>query len=196
MRAVTPRSWMLRLAALMGAGTFAVHQARYTLGYRGEASGGLAAPGHAYLVALGPLLVGPLRPLIAEVVRRTARGGPARAPSFARLWGGVVVALVAVYLTQESIEGMLAAGHPAGIAGTLGHGGWLAIPLSVVVGLAIALVMRGTVAAGELVGSRRPWRALPPPAPRAVSLGSTARPARPGCALAHAARGPPARFST
>src|SRR3954447_19649479 len=102
MRAVTPRSWMLRLAALMGAGTFAVHQARYVLGYHGEASGALAAQGHAYLIALGPLVAGAMMLLLAELLARVARGAPARAPRLARLWLGSALALTTAYVVQES----------------------------------------------------------------------------------------------
>jgi hypothetical protein len=185
---------MLRLAALMGAGTFGVHQARYALGYHGEASGALAAQGHAYLVPLGPLLVGALLPLIAAAIRRAACGAAAPGPRFARLWAAVAVALVAVYLTQESVEGALAAGHPAGVAGALGHGGWLALPLSVVVGFAIAVVMRGAQSAGEIARRPRPWRAPLPVAPRLLVVAAALASPGAGCPLAHAARGPPARF--
>src|SRR4051794_19975881 len=103
---------MVRLAALMSVGTFAVHQARYALGYRGEASQELVAQGHAYLIALGPLLAGALMLALAAVIRRVARGGDSPAPRFRRLWAGATLALTAAYAAQELIEGAVASHHP------------------------------------------------------------------------------------
>jgi hypothetical protein len=189
---VTSRAWMVRLAALMGAGTFAVHQARYALGYRDEASGALAAQGHAYLIAAGPLLAGAVMLVVAELIRRTARGGAgAPAPRFKRLWACASLGLFVTYAVQESVEGALAAHHPAGGAGVLGHGGWLALPLAILVGLAIALAMRGASAATSLGAPRRPWRAPLPAAPRTTRAAHRLVAFRGGAALAHGARGPP-----
>jgi hypothetical protein len=189
---MTSRAWIVRLAALMGAGTFAVHQARYALGYREEASGVLAAQGHAYLIVVGPLLAGAVMLVLAELIRRAARGATsAPAPSLRRLWPGTTLSLVAIYAIQESVEGALAAHHPAGAAGVLGHGGWVAIALAAAVGLAIALVMRGATAAADLASPRRPWRAPPPTAPRSPATAHLTVAPRPGAPLAHAARGPP-----
>jgi hypothetical protein len=183
---------MVRLAALMSGGTFAVHQARYALGYRGEASQELVAQGHAYLIAVGPLLAGVLLLALAGLIRRLASGGDAPAPRFWRLWVGVTLALVAVYALQELIEGAVAWHHPAGLVGIAGHGGWVALPLALVIGLAIALGMRGASAAAELAEARRPWRAparlAPPPIGAITSL---VAPKRAGAALAHSPRGPP-----
>jgi hypothetical protein len=189
---MTSRAWMIRLAALMGAGTFAVHQARYALGYREEASGALAAQGHAYLIAVGPLVAGAVMLALAALIRRVARGGAAApALSLQRLWASTTLALVAIYVVQESVEGALAAHHPAGAAGVLGHGGWVAVPLAVAAGLAIALAMRGASAATDLGAARRPWRAPLPTAPRAEAGARATVAPRSGAALAHAARGPP-----
>src|SRR4051794_38762377 len=183
---------MLRLAALMGAGTFAVHQARYALGYRGEASGALAAQGHAYLIAVGPLLAGALMLVLAELVRRLARGAAAPAPRFRRLWAGVSLALVAVYSLQEIVEGAVARHHPSGIAALASHGGWVAVPLAVAFGLAIAAAMRGASAATGLGRQPRPWRAPPPLTPETVRVPQPrAGFPRAGARFAHGPRGPP-----
>src|SRR4051812_19195096 len=157
-RAVTSRAWMVRLAALMSVGTFAVHQARYALGYRGEASQELVLQGHAYLIALGPLLAGVLMLALAGLIRRVARGGDGPAPRFGRVWAGATGALTTVYTAQELIEGAVASHHPEGIVGVAGHGGWVALPLAFAIGFAIALAMRGAGAAQELAQPRRPWR--------------------------------------
>jgi hypothetical protein len=181
---------MLRLAALLGLGTFALHQARYVFGYREDASAALADHGHGYLGAVAPVLVGVLVVGLAELVRRVARGDGAAAPRLRRLWAGASGALVAVYAAQELIEGVLAAHHPGGLVGVAGHGGWIALPLAVALGLVIALVMRGATAAGELAARRRPWRA---PTPAASTVPVAAAPARvwPRPMRAAAARGPP-----
>lgn len=47
-----------------------------------------------------------------------------------------------IYCGQELLEGFLAAGHPAGLAGILGHGGWIAAPVAVSVGGALAAALR------------------------------------------------------
>jgi hypothetical protein len=183
--------WILRMAALMGAGTFGVHQLRFALPIGRGPGGSQTYGGHGYLVAVAPLLAGLLLLAFAAGLARVARGVPEPAPRFRRLWAGASASLFAVYCAQESIEGMLTAGHPGGVAGVLGHGGWVALPLAIGAGLAIALVMRGAAAATALVAARAPWTApapvaavrmlLPPPAPRRTQA----------CARHLAARGPP-----
>ena len=59
------------------------------------------------------------------------------------------MALVAAYCGQELIEGWLAAGHPAGVAGVLEHGGWIALVCAPLVGGLVALAARGAAAATE-----------------------------------------------
>jgi hypothetical protein len=150
------------MAALMGAGTFAVHQLRFALPVGDDRGGAPAFGGHGYLVSLGPVLVGLLLLAFAAALARLARGVPEPAPRFRRLWAGATASLFAVYCAQESIEGMLTTSHPGGLVGVLGHGGWVALPLAVAVGLAIALVMRGAAAVSALVAARSPWNGAPP----------------------------------
>jgi hypothetical protein len=190
---MTSRGWVLRLVALLAAGTFGVHQGRYALGYREEASRALAAQGHAYLIALGPLAAVAVMVALAALIRRVARGGGGAtpAPRVGHLWASVTLALVAAYAAQESIEGALAAHHPAGAAGILGHGGWVVLPLALAAGLAIALAMRGASAAADLGRPRRPWRAPTQPPPRTLAMPHRTVAPRAGAPLAHAARGPP-----
>jgi hypothetical protein len=185
------RGWVLRLAALLAAGTFGVHQARYALGYHEEASRALADQGHAYLIALGPLVAGLVMLALAALLHRVARGAAAPAPPFRVLWPSATLALAVTYGVQESVEGALAAHHPAGVAAVLGHGGWVALPLAVVVGLAVALAMRGATAAAGLrpAVARRPWPL--PAAPLRLAAPCFLAAPRPGAALTRAARGPP-----
>jgi hypothetical protein len=172
------------MAALMGAGTFAVHQLRFAL-YGGAGAG---VQGHGYLVPLGPVLAGLLLLAFAAGLARIARGAPDPAPRFRRLWVGASLGLLAVYCVQETIEAFVAAHNPPAL---LGHGGWVALPLAVAAGLAIALIMRGAAAASALVAGRAPWLA-PADAPVVQILPPPWAPRRTRGASRHlAARGPP-----
>jgi hypothetical protein len=113
-------------AALMPAGAFAVHQLRYWLAYGKRAGVEPAAQGHSYLHSVVPWIV------LARSARscwhsdgRSAEGGslPRYTLSFATLWLLCAACLVAVYTTQEFLEGLFATGHPGGLAGIFGYGG-------------------------------------------------------------------------
>lgn len=179
------------MVALLGAGAFAVHQLRFLLAFGQGSSGRLAAEGHAYLVPVAPLVVLLLLAAFVQLLASAVRGAAAPAIRVRRLWAGAAAALFAVYCAQELVEGMIASGHPGGLAAILGGGGWLALPLSVAFGLVIALLMRGAAAATAGLAARRPW-APPPPAPLAVPrLREPSRPVSAGLGLISPARGPP-----
>jgi hypothetical protein len=174
------------MAALMGAGTFGVHQLRFAL----SDDHARAAYGHGYLAALAPLLAALLLVAFAAALARLARGAAETAPRFRRVWAGASAGLVAAYCAQESIEGALTHGHATGM---FEHGGWVVLPLALVLGLGIALVARGAAAASMLVAARAPWAAAPPRAPLVEALLPPWVPRRTGAAARHlAARGPPA----
>lgn len=150
----------LRTAALLGMGALAVHQLRYLIAHGDGAGAALAREGHAYLGALAPAVamlagVAALDFLLALAVRRRGNTGSYR-------WVAVTACLMAVYVGQESIEGLLAAGHPVGLAAVLGNGGWVALPLACAIGLGITLLLRGADLVLAAAG-RRPQ----PPARRA-----------------------------
>lgn len=131
----------LRIAALLAAGAFGVHQLRYVVAHGDGAGTALANEGHAYLAALAPpvaVLVGAaaLDFLLALFLRSGATEHRYR-------WLAVTACLFAVYVSQESLEGLLASGHPAGLAAVLGNGGWVALPLAGVIGLGVTLLLRG-----------------------------------------------------
>jgi hypothetical protein len=135
----------LRSATVVAAGAIAVHQLRYLVGYGGDASGALDDHGHAYLEALIPLLalLGGLT-LIATIVAgsaglssRASRGVPAIR---VLVYAG---AILAVFGAQETIEGVLVAGHPGGIAAAVAHGGLVALPLAVGFGWVVWAALRG-----------------------------------------------------
>ena len=51
--------------------------------------------------------------------------------------------LLAVYTAQEFLEGVFVMGHPAGLVGIFGYGGWWAIPAALGVGLVLAAAFQG-----------------------------------------------------
>jgi hypothetical protein len=159
----------LRTAALVAAGWWAVHQLRYLLAYGGGAGDALQRQGHGYLGSVTPLL-GLLLVLVVGrlVVRATfaSAGRSVRPQRVAVLWPLCSVAIFALYSVQETTEGILSAGHPVGLAAIFGHGGWIAVPLAVGAGMAVA----GALRIGERLESRAPaalgvvTTALPRPA--------------------------------
>ena len=186
---------------LMPAAAFAVHQLRFRLAYGAEASQVLAAQGHSYMTSFAPWLVLGLALALGAFVLRVARaaggrpdGRPDAHPrrSFAGLWALSSASLVAIYTAQELVEGLFAAGHPGGMNGVFGHGGWWAVVLAIGVGAALAGLLRiacAVVVLARRLAARRPSVSLPPlqPRPLAVSLAPW-----PPLAGAAAGRAPPA----
>jgi hypothetical protein len=187
-------------AALMPAGAFAVHQLRYWLAFGSHAGAELADQGHSYLHSVVPwivLLIGLSLGTFLLALGR-ALGGRCTVPrytlSFAALWLLCAACLVAVYTTQEFLEGLLATGHPGGIAGIFGYGGWWSIPAALAVGLILAAAFHGArrvlhavaeQCAPRVAVARRP-RALRRPGRDAL------RPALAPIADGWSGRGPPA----
>jgi hypothetical protein len=131
--------------ALVAAGWWAVHQLRYLLAYGAGAEGALHHDGHAYLAPAAPVVAGLLALAAARLLVRAAASPPARCARAWRLlvmWPVCAAALLGLYAAQELTEGMLASGHPKGPAGVVGHGGWIAVPVAIVAGLAIAAALR------------------------------------------------------
>lgn len=152
----------------MTAGAIGVHELRYVIGYDGHAGTALASQGHGYLsaVSLGAaLLVGLALAAFAAALLR-ARSGRLEAPraphSLVRLWLAATLGLAAIYVAQETLEGLLASGHPAGLEGLVGQGGWVAFALAAGAGLGVALGLRGAdtavALAARAAGRRRPRR--------------------------------------
>ncbi len=176
----------------MPAGALLVHQLRYLLAYGSQASDALGAQGHAYLGSLVPwvvLLAGAgLGRFIARLARAWRVGADGTNTSaFWGLWATTAGSLVAVYSVQEFFEGLFAAGHPPGLAGIFGHGGWWSLPVAAAVSLIIVALLRVgrtlvQLAARSRRAPRRRSRTVSLPRP-AVLLLAGGRP------LAHAAAG-------
>jgi len=179
------------------AGAAAVHELRYAVAYGGDAAAVVEHQGHAYLAVLTPLVGLLLAVVLAQLVVRTLRPvGPATGggTSFVDVWSAISAALTGTYFVQELIESWATSHHADAISGVLGHGGWTAVPLALLVGAVIALVLRA---------ARHIERAGPPQL-RAPRLGYPTVPQRvvhraaPGAGAGRrlagslAARGPPA----
>ena len=160
----------IRLAAIFAVGAFALHQLRYllTIGSSGE----LAQASHHYMADLLP----PIAVLVlAAAVATLIRGTEGASPSGTSLTRRITVfagALLAIFVGQECLEGIIAVGHPAGPATLVANGGWLALPLALGIGALSALLAKAlesveraiAVVHAQLVRSRPPaiqGRALP-----------------------------------
>ncbi len=200
----------LRAAALMPAAVLTVHQLRFLLAFGDSSGRQLEQEGHQYLSALAApiamsvaIVVGVFFARLAvawrvgEGVPRDAEEEAPRRHGLLRLALSIGAALLALYCCQELLEGMLSSGHPGGLDGVFGDGGWWAVPLSAAFGAVVALALRGARAAIRWVAARRRrpqtshGRPLPAPRPRRLTL---PRPAP--LAGAAAGRAPPLALRT
>jgi hypothetical protein len=139
----------LARASLVPAAALGVHQLRFVLAFGGSAGTELARQGHSYLHSFAPWIVmlvgvaigGFLRGLGGALANQ--RSVPRYTLSLGALWITCSACLVAIYLTQEFLEGLLATGHPDGLAGIFGYGGWWSIPAALCVGLVLAAIVHG-----------------------------------------------------
>jgi hypothetical protein len=130
----------VRLTAILAVGAFALHQLRYLLAF--GSTDELAQQGHGYVTdLLAPIAVLVLAAALATLIRGTECASQTRAPLGRRtaVFSGV---LLAIFAGQESLEATMAAGHPAGLGALLANGGWLALPLALVIGTLAALLAR------------------------------------------------------
>jgi hypothetical protein len=135
--------------ALLPPAAFAVHQLRYMLAFGGHAGIELQRTGHSYLHSVVPWLVVLLALVAGGFLRALGRAfaGQTSAARFSlsltALWMACSATLVAIFVCQEFLEGLFATGHPGGLAGIFGYGGWWSIPVAVCVGLVVATVLHG-----------------------------------------------------
>lgn len=182
---------------LFPAAAFAVHQLRYQLAYGHRAGAALSASGHGYLTSLAPWIALLLALAAGSFLARVARAAAGRPDSrpdraFAVLWALSSLGLLVAYSIQESLEGVFAAGHPGGFSGVFGHGGWWAVPLALLAGLAVAALLRLAAAVVSTVTQTIP---LPRFAPVSLSRPvAVALPRRSALAGNSSGRAPPAAF--
>jgi hypothetical protein len=139
----------IRVFALIAGAALLVHQLRYLIEFRGRAGQALAEQGHGYLSLLAPLVV--LAVLAGAVLfgfelHKARRGAVVertpRPRSFLMRWLVLGCVQTAIYVGQELAEGLLAGGHPPGLTGIFGEGGWIAIPLAFAVAALVAFLLR------------------------------------------------------
>jgi hypothetical protein len=182
----------VRLAAILAVGAFALHQLRYLIAFGGSASAEMAQHGHGYMTDLLPALaVLVLAGALATLIRGTEGASPSRGSLVGRV-ALFASALFIVYACQESFEGMLSAGQPAGIA-DVANGSWIALPLSLVLGALAALLARALERVEHVIGLTHAdrSRARPPAVRGRASPARTQRLAAAPLAFGLARRPPP-----
>jgi hypothetical protein len=148
-------------AALMPAAAVLVHQLRYALAYGPGARHALIEQGHGYLSSVTPWIVLLAAAAVGGVVGSFAQALRGRAharetgASALGVWLFASLALIAIYCGQELLEGFFATGHPGGLGGVFGGGGWWAIPAAHLVALALTLLLRGADAVVARIARRR-----------------------------------------
>jgi len=189
----------LARAAVVPAAAIAVHQLRYLLAFGPSAGIELQRQGHSYLHSLAPWIVVALAWAVGAFLSAIGRAmtGQTSVPrygmSLVALWLVCAASLVLIYSGQEFLEGLLATGHPAGLVGIFGYGGWWAIPAALCVGLVLAALLHGARWVINEVAARR--AASPPHSPSAAALPRPAGVSLPRLtplALGWCGRGPPA----
>jgi hypothetical protein len=128
----------VRLAAILAVGAFLLHQLRYLI------APGTSSPisSHGYMTDLmAPIAVLVVAAALATLIRGTEGALPARAPVGRRI-AVLALALLAIYLGQESLEAILSTGHLANLVTLLAAGGWVAVPLAFMLGALGALLAR------------------------------------------------------
>ena len=169
------RSSLLRAApraGLVPVAAFAVHQLRFLLAFGSGAGAELAETGHSYFHSVVPwimLVVGLSVGAFLFALSRAASGrrstsSPQRL-AFLSLWLMCAACLLAIYCTQEFLEGLFATGHPTGIEGIFGFGGLWAIPSAVAVGLVLAAILHAARWTLDEICRRHSSGRLRPPLP-------------------------------
>ena len=199
-----PLRWLAR-GALMPAAALVVHQLRFELAYGGGAGLELERQGHSYLHSVAPwlvLLIGVGVGSFLWALGRSVAGyrSPSRyGASLLGLWLVCTLSLIAIYTTQELLEGWLATGHPAGLIGVFGYGGCWAIPVAALIGLVLATIFHGARWVLDEIAERRersvaglrPRRRVvvvrpldaPAPCPQPIAGGWSGRGPPPGVAV-------------
>jgi len=132
---------MLRTTAVLSLGDLIVHELRYRIAFGSDAPHALATSGHGYLGTMTPVVAILAMLGIASVVQRMAEADGPVTLRRGRIWLALASGLLAVFTLQELLEALLTAQRPDAVAGVVGSGGWLAVPLSMAVaGVALVFV--------------------------------------------------------
>jgi hypothetical protein len=155
-----------RAASLLSLAALAVHELRYLFAYGDRAGEALASQGHGYLSDLGGALVTVilatlLATLLAGVLAPAARRPARPAAAFPRTAALDAISTAAIFCAQELAEGAVAAGHPAGPAAVLAHGGWIAFPLALAAGALCAVACLALQEVERSLARGAPTRRVP-----------------------------------
>lgn len=130
---------LIRAALVLGFAAVALHELRYVTGADGHAGGhrplgwlSLVAP----LITIG--LTGAFAVALAVTARRRTAGRSAR---LRNVWIIATGGLLTTFAAQELLQGALHPGHPIGLHGLVGHGGWVVVPLALLLGGVVAIVV-------------------------------------------------------
>jgi hypothetical protein len=156
----------LRWFSSLFAGAIALHQLRYLIGPGADAQH-TVGHAHAYLplaTAFVALLVGASMVHFASTlaIARSGELPPPKPTRFVSAWPRVTLGLLAIFVTQESFEGALVAGHSSGLHGLFGHGGWIVLLLAPLLGALVALFLRGAQSVLAAVARRAALRRARP----------------------------------
>jgi hypothetical protein len=185
---VRGRSFTVRAIALLGAGSAAIHQLRYAIGYGDAAPHALAAHAHGYLEVAFPGVVTAALIALAGALMRAAgargwadaaggeadphrarrRPGPRGDPDRARRREAGALAELGIRgsLPALWLACALALATIYGVqetlegAGAVAGSGWIGLALAVPAGFLVALAMRGAHAAETLSSPQALLRAL------------------------------------
>ncbi len=152
-------------ATLVPGAALAVHQLRYLLAFGNSAGLELARQGHSYLHSVIPWAVALVAVGVGAFLSALGRAMAGQRStsrftlSLAGLWLLSTACLVAIYAAQETLEGLWLSGHPAGLVGIFGYGGWWAVPAAACVGLVLAAIFHGARWVLEEVAER--WGPTP-----------------------------------
>ncbi len=195
-----PSARLLIAVALVPVAVLAVHEIRYLLAF-GDASGSmLDARGHGYLGQLLPPLAlicaVALGGFLARLGQAWQTGAGERSVRLTLivLWIASTLGLLGIYSGQEMLEALISGSGSAGIDAAFGDGGAWALPAATVIGLLLALVLRGAVRVVDLVARlARLERHRPSPAFMLGSPRPATAPARDPMAHSAPGRAPPPR---
>jgi hypothetical protein len=180
----------VRAFSLVAFGALVVHQLRFATEFRGGWGEALAQQGHGYLTLVAPLVIVALAAagfLFLVELHRAQRGrpfadGPPRERPFWVSWLLTALLISAIYVGQELAEGILASGHPPGLVGVVGEGGWTAFAFAFALAAPISLLLRRAAAAIRQAARRARfvWVVLDlstvlPPVPDSRPLDAVAR---------------------
>jgi protein-S-isoprenylcysteine O-methyltransferase Ste14 len=185
--------------ALLLPAAFAVHQLRYLLAFGAGTDTELERTGHSYLHSVVPWLILLLALAAGGFLRALGRAFSRQTTvrryslSFVALWVACTGALVAIFAAQELLEGVFATGHPTGLPGIFGYGGWWAVPAAACIGVVLAACFHGARWIVEAVACRAARdRALRSPAPNAAPASQPFRLTPDPLLSGWSPRGPPA----